>query len=376
MVFDNSNIAKRRKLTPMLLCVPVVALLIAATGPQAQAASLDEQISQLQRTNAQALDSKQQLANQALTLSETIVQLQAQISELDNLISRNIQRVDELNTTVAAAEKDLAGKRAELAASVRKMYIEQDTTTLEMLASSHSMSHFVDRQVYHADLQDKISATVGRIKKLEAQLTGEKKAVEDTLADQRAMQDHLDSQRAETRRLLSLNQQQQAEFDASVQANAERIARLQREQAAENGKGFVSRSAPSSVSAAPGSQYPWADAPFPNTLPDPWGMYQRQCVSYTAWKVASSGRHMPYWGGRGNANQWDDNARAAGIPVDTNPRVGDVAISNAGTYGHAMYVEAVNGDGTIYVSQYNADLRGNYSEGTRSTAGLVFIHFP
>jgi surface antigen len=105
-------------------------------------------------------------------------------------------------------------------------------------------------------------------------------------------------------------------------------------------------------------------------------MYNRECVSYTAFKVAASGRYMPYWGGYGNANQWDDNARAAGIPVDTSPRAGDVAISNRGTYGHAMYVESVNGNGTINISQYNAALDGRYS--TRSgmdPSGLYFIHF-
>lgn len=84
---------------------------------------------------------------------------------------------------------------------------------------------------------------------------------------------------------------------------------------------------------------------------------------------------MPYWGGIGNANQWDDNARNQGIPVDYNPQVGDVAISNAGYYGHAMYVEAVHGDGTISISQYNADWQGTYSTNRISIGNLVFIHF-
>jgi peptidoglycan DL-endopeptidase CwlO len=114
---------------------------------------------------------------------------------------------------------------------------------------------------------------------------------------------------------------------------------------------------------------------FPNTSADPWGMYKRQCVSYTAWKVWKSGRYLPFWGGYGNANQWDDNARQAGIPVDGNPRVGDVAVSNSGYYGHVMYVEAVYGDGTIYVSQYNANWGGTYSEARVSIGSLVFIHF-
>ena len=79
-------------------------------------------------------------------------------------------------------------------------------------------------------------------------------------------------------------------------------------------------------------------------------------------------------GGRGNANQWDDNARAMGLTVDNNPTPGSIAVSNSGFYGHTMYVEAVNGN-QIYVQQYNQQLNGQYSEGWRYTTGLVFIHF-
>lgn len=125
----------------------------------------------------------------------------------------------------------------------------------------------------------------------------------------------------------------------------------------------------------PGENYPWANSSYYSNSPDTWGMYKRQCVSYAAWKVASSGRVMPYWGGRGNASNWDNNARASGIPVDSNPRVGDVAVENSGYYGHVMFVEEVYQNGSILVSQYNADGAGNYSVETVSTAGLLFIHF-
>lgn len=94
--------------------------------------------------------------------------------------------------------------------------------------------------------------------------------------------------------------------------------------------------------------------------------------------MGKNNRDMPYWGGRGNANEWDDNARAAGIPVDNNPTPGSIAISNGGTWGHAMYVAAVdiiNGRQAIYVQQYNTSFTGQYSEGWRYTTGLVFLHF-
>lgn len=129
------------------------------------------------------------------------------------------------------------------------------------------------------------------------------------------------------------------------------------------------------ITSVSGNGYPWANAPFPNSIADDWGMYQRQCVSYAAWKVAASGRQMPFWGGRGNASSWDDNARADGIAVSSTPQVGSVAVSHAGGYGHVSYVEQVYGDGTIRISQYNAGWDGMYSEEKLSTSGLVFIHF-
>jgi surface antigen len=72
---------------------------------------------------------------------------------------------------------------------------------------------------------------------------------------------------------------------------------------------------------------------------------------------------------------WPGGARAAGIAVDTTPRAGDVAIWDIGAFGHAMYVESVNKDGTINISQYNADYYGHFSYATVSTSGLQFIHF-
>jgi surface antigen len=132
---------------------------------------------------------------------------------------------------------------------------------------------------------------------------------------------------------------------------------------------------PSPSPSACGGGYPqqWCSAPK-DSIVDSWGMYNRESVSYTAFKVASSGRTMPYWGGHGNANQWPSSAQAAGIPVDGVPKAGDVAISMAGPYGHAMYVEGVSGS-KIFVSQYDYSGNGEYSTMTISAAGLYFIHF-
>lgn len=390
MYFNNLISATKRKLSPLILSVPVAALMMTVFTPSAQAASIDDQINQLKQNSAQAAQNKQQLGAEANNLAGTIAALQAEIAVLDKQVAGTEQKIASLKNDIAAAEAELAHQRSLLGINMKVMYTGQDISTLEMLASSKNLSHFMDREEYHADVQAKIDSATKRIEKLSAQLNAEKQSVENMLSDQKAMQSNLAARRAENSRLLSLNQEQQQAFQNSLNASSAQIAELQKQQAAENKKGLVSPPSTKNVSsvvskpaqnqaAAPkapvGTAYPWANVPFPNSMPDPWGMYKRQCVSYTAWKVANSGRHMPYWGGRGNAKLWDDNARRAGIPVDNNPRVGDVAVSNAGTYGHVMYVEAVHGDGTITVSQYNADWKGNYSEARRKAANLAFVHF-
>lgn len=117
----------------------------------------------------------------------------------------------------------------------------------------------------------------------------------------------------------------------------------------------------------------WDQAPI-DTIIDRWGFYNRESVSYAAWKVYESGRHMPFWAGRGNANQWPANARADGIPVSNKPIAGCVAISTQGMYGHAMWVEDVHEDGSIRVSQYNHDLTGVYSEAVFTPQPEPSIH--
>jgi surface antigen len=116
------------------------------------------------------------------------------------------------------------------------------------------------------------------------------------------------------------------------------------------------------------------DSARQDSLVDDWGMFNRECVSYAAWKVYQTYGNMPFWGGIGNANQWVRNARNAGIPTGSVPKVGSVAISMAGYYGHAMWVEAVNGN-MIYISQYNYDLRGHYSEMWIDGRNLTYIYF-
>ncbi len=56
---------------------------------------------------------------------------------------------------------------------------------------------------------------------------------------------------------------------------------------------------------------------------------------------------------KANANRWDDVARSAGVLVDHSPAAGAIFQTDSGWYGHVGYVESVNADGSINVSERN-----------------------
>ncbi|HSU73843.1 MAG TPA: IPT/TIG domain-containing protein [Terrabacter sp.] len=77
---------------------------------------------------------------------------------------------------------------------------------------------------------------------------------------------------------------------------------------------------------------------------DAWG---NNCTNFSAYRLSVNG--VPNPGNLGNAQSWDDNARAKGFAVDQSPRVGDIAQWNS---NHVAYVDWVSSDGnTVAISE-------------------------
>jgi len=68
---------------------------------------------------------------------------------------------------------------------------------------------------------------------------------------------------------------------------------------------------------------------------------------YCTWYVKDRRPDLPNM--LGNGGEWTANAAARGYATGSTPQVGAVAETN----GHVAYVEAVNGDGTITISEMN-----------------------
>jgi surface antigen len=150
--------------------------------------------------------------------------------------------------------------------------------------------------------------------------------------------------------------------------------------------------------------YPWANAPCqfgdaggakcanPNNpkgdLYD-WGVYDdnhvfhpyrdggyeyRNCTDYVKWKEGTIGVSVPNtWG---NGGEWYGHASAS-QKSDT-PEAGDAAVkpvTSTDGFGHVAYVESVNGDGTITVSEYNHDAQGHGDTRTGTPGEMGFTKF-
>jgi len=105
-----------------------------------------------------------------------------------------------------------------------------------------------------------------------------------------------------------------------------------------------------------------------------------QCTAFVSWRLFQRNNlnFHNYYGGShfGNANTWDEAARAEGIPVNGTPSVGAVLQSDAGSYGHVAWVAALNADGTVLIEEYNYGSALHYGQRTVSRSGVEFIHFP
>jgi surface antigen len=130
----------------------------------------------------------------------------------------------------------------------------------------------------------------------------------------------------------------------------------------------------SDLVASLGDDYPAAlrDAPQ-DSLVDPWGYYNRECVSFAAWRTLETDHVTVYYAG--SAYQWAGYAKRHGYLVDTNPTPGSVAWTNAGPYGHVAMVEDVLGP-YLVVEEYNYETPGVYSHRVvLATAFKKFLHF-
>lgn len=382
----------KKILSAKLAGVLVFTAIVGVIAPRVFANQYEAQIQSLQQQNNEKKQTADRLALEATSIEDKVSKLSSQIAGLENEIQTNQTKKQALENDIAVAEADLAKQKQVLGTNIKVMYLEDDISTIEMLASSKDLSDFVDRQAYRTAVKDKITATLESIKQLKTKLGEQQTQVTAIIKEKQALQDQVLAQKSEQGRLLGLNQAERASTDQQIKENFEKIKVLKQKQAEENMRLFGGGNGGGSIG---GGGYPWGNAACIHTgqvsgaCPNyDWaiegsvwnwqtgGYGYRNCTDWVAFKIKSQGKFVP--GGLGNAKSWDDRASGFGLRVTSTPTVGAAAISNSGTYGHVMYVEQVYGDGSILISDYNRAGTGLYNTstlGTGTASQLSYVIF-
>lgn len=357
----NLSLAKKATLVLSALLI-AAAVPISMTGGLVFARDYAAEIRAVEREISQYQAEAARLSSQAKTLENELAKLSAEKAQIQAQVDLSQSKHDKLVAEIKENEEKIAANQVTLGTVIADMYVDDDISPIEMLASSKNISEFIDKQTQRSSIRDTLKDTIAEIKELKITLEKQQKEVEQVLADQKSQRDTLAAKEAERANLVSKTRGQEAAYQKLSAEGQARKNQLQREQQAAIEAAIRGSGGGSAVAGDPNKGgYPayLANSDYYNPLVDPWGMYSRQCVSYTAWKVQQKFQNgqrstgMPYWGGHGNANQWPASARAAGIPVGTTPRAGSVGVIMAGQYGHTVWVESVNSNGTINISQYN-----------------------
>lgn len=343
-------------------------------APQLFARDYDAEIKALEQQAQSAQAEADRLGGMAATLEEELAKINQQIEGIRADIAKSQQRRDELVESIENNKLAIENNRKAMGRILSDIYVDDQISPLEMLASSKSIGDYVDKQEQRSSLRLSLNDKIKEIKALQAKLEEDKKAVENVLKDLKAQQNQLDVKQAEQAKLVEDTKNDQNAYAGIAAQRNSQVAKLREEQARANRRAMGNVNIPSGVPGGGGYPGVWANAPI-DAYVDPWGLYTRECVSYVAWKVHSTGRYVPHFGGAGNANQWPSTTARYGIQHGGAPKAGAAAVMMAGAYGHVMYVESVNGDGTITVSDYNLAWDGLYRKYTRSASGLIYIYF-
>lgn len=327
----------------VLLIFPLLLLGLPEKTHVASAASLEEingQINQLSENLEAKRGEINSIQDQVNVLNAQIRQLELEMEATQIEMNQTVAQINDLEGKITQAEKELKKQQKVLAEYLRVIYEESNISPMEHIAGSNNFSDFVDRGEYLQTMQSKIKDVVDQINKIKSELESQKKELDKKRASLAEMQKKQGLQKQ------SLNGQRAIKDQLLAKANAEAAGIQGKLNDLYAQKAAMSAQYGEAVMRG-GSGYPFGNPPPGNIIdtPDPWGYLIGECTSYVAWKRAAMGRPIPR--AMGNAGQWAWRANSGPVP-------GAVAIfPYVGGYGHVAMVEAVYGNGTILISEYN-----------------------
>lgn len=374
--------SRRTKLGIVLLVLAIVAAAgIFYVARPASADQYDDKIRALQADMSRYQAEADRLNAAATTLATALAQLTNEKNALQSQVDLSQAQYDKLIIQIAETEKQIKDNQDALGTTIADLYIDDDISPIEMLASSQNIGDFLNKQEYRNAVQDELNSTIKRVKDLKVQLSEQKVDVEKVLAEQKAARDGIAAKEAEQANLLAVTRNDESAYQGMIKDSSAQIAAAKAAQAAIRARSNATGGY-QLVGAGSAAGYPWdaSNCPMQGWMStggangnggDGYGYGCRQCVSFVAHRIGVRGINL----GNGGSAAHNLVNGAGWKNLGGTPQEGAVAslwgipyppYSTNSSPGHTAYVEAVSADRTqVLVSQYNYDYGqgyGMYSE--------------
>ena len=292
-------------------------------------------------------------------------ELSVEIAHKESEIAQSEAEVETLKDKIGETEKRLVSEQEALAELLVNMHFESDAEPIRILAGSTSISDLAERAARNEVVKEQISISANNVKQTKEQLEADKVAVEELLAEQQQAKKDLVAKQSEQQSLV-----EKYEHDAEAYAEVAKAALAEQKKAEEQEQLDHPERYGGQVYVGSGDNtYPavWRnDCPAARDeerqYPTYWGNikiggYVCECTSYAGWKAYEAYGVSISWG---HAYSWDDGAREDArkgrnrvTSVDNVPTAGSIGQNDGGSWGHVFWVESVNADGSINVTEYN-----------------------
>ena len=403
---------KKRLLTVL---VTGTVLSLGALAPSVNAQDFDSQIETVNSSIANINEKKSAVNSTIDTLAKELSDVQTKIDTTQAKKAEVQEQIETLKAEIAKLEKVIAERNTRLEEQARSVQTNGARSYLDFLLNAESLSDAVSRIGVVMDLMGANRELMQQQAEDKKQVESKEEAQQEKLAEQEAAEKELASLQTELNDTFSKNkvllanlsqeevaeiakrdglvaekeafQKRLAEEKAKAEAEAARIAEASRQALAAQASqsqttatqtsyeapapaaaNTASTSTASSSTSTPapaaqtssytytaGGGFPAVDPSFRASLN---GGYFGQCTYYVFNRMAQVGTPIGH-SMMGNAAEWPSYARSYGYSVSHSPSAGSAIVFQQGlagadpTYGHVAFVEAVNADGSLYISEMN-----------------------
>ena len=404
------NHLKKRLLTVL---VTGTVLSLGALAPSVNAQDYDSQINSVNSSIANINEKKSAVNSTIDSLAKELSDVQTKIDTTQAKKAEVQEQIETLKAEIAKLEKVIAERNSRLEEQARSVQTNGARSYVDFLLNAESLSDAVSRIGVVMDLMSANRELMQQQAEDKKQVESKEEAQQEKLAEQEAAEKELASLQTELNDTFSKNkvllanlsqeelaeiakrdglvaekeafQKRLAEEKAKAEAEAARIAEASRQALAAQASqsqttatqtsyeapaaaSTASTSTASSSTSTPAAQtqtssytyttgggFPAVDPSFRASLN---GGYFGQCTYYVFNRMAQVGTPIGH-SMMGNAAEWPSYARSYGYSVSHSPSAGSAIVFQQGlagadpTYGHVAFVEAVNADGSVYISEMN-----------------------